>query len=174
MAQIFSSKKLLDRIRKWGIDRADGATPDGDSDVLNIWYGTYAIIEKQHVVVLVNDPTYLTLVIAAQDFKRSPTEAMCIALEPLLEELKVPGEVASSLLDTCDAVQFTFAQDRSMVSRLNHVLHHVMWRMYNEKPLAIINLEMVDEMYSAGKYADPSETESATPRRRMATVIPAL
>ncbi len=145
MALIYATKKLLDRVKKWDAS-ALLTSSDAEDTILSAWYGTYAIIEKQHVVVLVNDPTYLTLVIRAKDFKRSPTEAMCRALEPLLVNLQLDGEQIAELLDAFNDVCYLPTQDRSMVSRLNHVLMHVTFRMGEARSPHRISVEMADEL----------------------------
>lgn len=54
MALIYATKKLLERAGKWDTTvLADGVAREGG--LLASWYDTYAIVETQHVVVLVNN-----------------------------------------------------------------------------------------------------------------------
>ncbi len=170
MALIYATKKLLERVKKWDAS-ALLTSSSAEDTVLSGWYATYAIIEKQHVVVLVNDPTYLTLVIRAKDFKQSPTESMCKALEPLLVNLQLDGEQIAELLDAFNDVCYLPTQDRSMVSRLNHVLMHVTWRMGEARSPHRISMEMVDELYKAGPLGGNRYDDYQTPRTRLAAEL---
>lgn len=87
MALIYATKKLLERARKWDTTvLVEGqAHEDG---LLAARYATYAIVEKQHVVVMVNDPMFLTVVIPVKDFKRNPVATMRAVLEPLHADIE--------------------------------------------------------------------------------------
>lgn len=165
---IYATKKLLERVKKWDVPSRINLDREPEQGVLSAWYGTYAVIEKQHVVVLVNDPTFLTVVISAKDFKHSPTEALCTALESVLAHMELSGEQVSHLLETCDHISFTSTRDRSMISRLNRVLLYVTWRMGRRRSLHRINVELIDELYSVAKTDGRKNMDYQTPRERLA------
>lgn len=120
--------------------------------------------------MVVNDPAYLKLVIPAKDFKQSPTESMCRALEPLLVNLHFDGEQIAELLDAFNDVCYRPTQDRSM-SRLNHVLMHVTWCMGEARSPQRISMEMADELYTAGRTGENRYDDYQTPRERLAPVL---
>lgn len=70
---IYATKKLLDRVTSWGSPTLCQADALPEQGVFSDWYGTYAIIAKQHMVVLVNMSTCLTVVIPAKEFKMKIT-----------------------------------------------------------------------------------------------------
>jgi len=164
---IYATKKLLERAKKWetkaledGLIREDG--------LLAAWYATYAIVEKQHVVVLVNDPTFLTVVIHVKEFKLNPAETMRAAIEPLLGDMQIDSNRIAKLLSAVESVRYLPTQNRSMVSRLDRVMLYVTWRIRDARSLPRINMEMTDELYKDGPAKQERVDDYQTPRSRLA------
>ncbi len=171
MAVIHATKKLLDRTKKWGITHTPIEHVHEREAVLSDWYATYEIMCGQHVVVLMNDPTLVTLVVPLMEFKRSPQAAMQKALALVLEEFSITEDLRDASLATWDHVTFTTTNSRSLLSRLRIVLDYIAWRLECLRTMDRINIELLAELHGSIKDEDMPRKDYQTSAYRLCRAL---
>lgn len=85
--------------------------------------------------------------------------------------LQLDVEQIAQLLDAFNDVRYLPTRDRSMTSRLNHVLMRVNWHMGETRSPNRINMEMADELYKAGSTGGNQNADYQTPHERLAAEL---
>lgn len=134
MVTLRCTAKLLDRL---------GVRHDADSDAtpgnaLGDWYANLIRVGREQLVVVMNERTYLTLVLPARGIRDSIHPGIVRALAELLRELAVPEAAIQREIGQMHPMAFARTASRSVVGAMNeraHLIEHL-WK--DDRPLADI------------------------------------
>lgn len=159
MVTIHATKKLLDKLKI-----APAAVLPVTDGRLGPWYADARIVSKQHIVVLANEATLLSLIIPWMEFKVDPAAALRAGLRTLLHDLDIPDAMIDEELATIGNVTFTKTASKVMLGRMNAPAFMIEQLIADGRSFRSIERQMLPYYYTPSK-SDP-ETHYFTPNRR--------
>ncbi|RPI67559.1 MAG: hypothetical protein EHM43_07545, partial [Ignavibacteriae bacterium] len=145
MITIHATKKLLDKLKV--------APQSGKVDTsgrLGPWYADVRIIERQHLVLMMNEATMLMVVIPWTAFKASPIVSLKAALGQILEFLHVPSALIEEELATITGVSYAKTASRVILGRMSAAAGLVEGGVEHEASLQEINERLSSYPYTPG------------------------
>jgi len=112
------------------------------------------IIGRQHLVVLVNQCTLVTLVIPWTEFKKDPAVAVRMSLQKLLQALNIPKAMIDEELATITNVTFTKTAPKTMLGRMNAPAFTIERMVESGLSFDQMNIKLASCLYTPSK-ADP-------------------
>lgn len=159
MITIRATKKLLDKLK---------ATPATVLPVptgrLGTWYADVRAVGRQHIVVLVNEATLMSLIIPWSEFKGNPVAAMHTSLRALLLAISIPASAVDEELATITGVTFTKTASKVMLGRMNAPALMIEMMVTEGMPFHEIEMRMIGYFYMPTS-SDP-EPDIILPNRR--------
>ncbi len=153
------TQKLLKRMRLTVEDFRDVTTPE-PTTALGDWYANLLIVQRQHLIIFVNERSRLCIVTTAKDMDRL-TQRFTTALRQLLEDIHVPEAVIERELRETDRMCYGLTtgttNGRSVLGTINDLTNALHYTDLTEQTLFDVNLHFSDWLCTPLRYEHPRD-----------------
>ncbi|MCX6141331.1 MAG: plasmid pRiA4b ORF-3 family protein, partial [Candidatus Kapabacteria bacterium] len=146
MITIHATKKLLAKLK---VEPAKN--PPVSTGQLGPWYADVKIINRQHIVIALNERSLICVHVPWTSFKADPARSIGTALRPVLEAIGLPSDVIEAEVYAIDTATFTTTSSRATLGRLNSAVGVSIDMINDGEALDVTSILLSQYLYSPSK-----------------------